>query len=119
MGKDPGQRGNPTGATAINFCWQAIGGWTDFVGLQYSKRIDSAFGVAITRRQLKEYSHALSEILSKSSKFKNRSDSIYYAFLFSSYYCLIGFESIFHLFSILFECLQSAFLFPFFACNCG
>merc|ERR1712154_244666 len=104
--------GNSSGATAIDFCWKAIGRWTYFVGLQYSKRVHFAFGFAIERRKLKEYP-ALS-LFMQIIKNSNNSDSIH-IFLFFTFFLLLDLKSIFSF--ILFVFAIRVFFFPFFAYN--
>merc|ERR1712173_143884 len=96
--------------TTINLCWQAVGRWTYFVGLQHSKGVHFAFGFAIERRKLKEYS-----IECVVSVYAN-SDSIHISF-FTFFPMLLDLKSIFSFISL---CLLSAFsFFHFLLIICG
>merc|ERR1712050_669770 len=48
-GQNPRQRGYSSRSTASHLRWQTVGRWAYPLGLQYSKRVDTALGVAAAR----------------------------------------------------------------------
>merc|ERR1712217_912317 len=49
QGKNPRQRRHSSRSTASHLRWQTVGRWAYPLGLQYSKRVDIALGVAAAR----------------------------------------------------------------------
>merc|ERR1712217_176120 len=49
QGKNPRQRRHSSRSTASHLRWQTVGRWAHPLGLQYSKRVDTALSVAAAR----------------------------------------------------------------------